>query len=626
MKKISYLLALVCWALAANGSTSITTSTVSGHWTMAGSPYLVYNTITVSTGQALTIDPGVSVIFQGVYELDVIGILSAKGTSGSPINFDIQDTTGWSAGYLTGSHTGGWLGISFSPCSSTMTDTSALICCNFQHMKLGSVGLFRNLHVSHCNFYNNAGGALGLASWDSTGTISPEVENCDFHDNIAVVGSLLSINNSHSPVWYIHDNAFHNNVISAGGNAISGINSRFIFEGNSIYQNNTDLLSDTVGNAFIFYYQGGYFVSFSENRVYENTCGLHGVIFFDGGMADLNSNYICNNQHRLAMICAAADGGGAVFLARSGTLASVFTVRNNVIANNYSPLYGGGIYIYDAPALIANNTIVHNKAPRGSGIDLWMIGSNTVCIKNNILFGNENDGFTAPLSDNVHLSDLSGTTGVKFDHNWTTHLFYADFVLFNYSTGTANILTDTNTNIIGSNPGMISPTLTANVTESALTADFRLLATSACIDMGTDSAVVPGTADHAAHNRIYGDFVDIGAYEYGAPALPSWPLVRTDSIYANCCNIEMYTLGVEKLNEHRNIKVYPNPASGTVFMATPDARGTLIINDIAGKTVAEKNVTGKLTSFDIRTIPRGTYFAVWLDGSGGKTTQKIVVE
>src|ERR1035441_6757608 len=59
MKKVSCILLLLCCAVFVNASTSITTPNVSGHWTLAGSPYEVFNNITVNAGQSLIIDPGV---------------------------------------------------------------------------------------------------------------------------------------------------------------------------------------------------------------------------------------------------------------------------------------------------------------------------------------------------------------------------------------------------------------------------------------------------------------------------------------------------------------------------------------------------------------------------------------
>jgi hypothetical protein len=73
-------------------------------------------------------------------------------------------------------------------------------------------------------------------------------------------------------------------------------------------------------------------------------------------------------------------------------------------------------------------------------------------------------------------------------------------------------------------------------------------------------------------------------------------------------------------------KIYPNPACSSVFITTSEANGSVQLQDITGNIIVQKQVTGTLTSFDIHSIPRGIYFAVWNDGSGAKSVQKFVVE
>src|SRR3972149_12202018 len=59
--------------------TSIPAGNVSGTWNLAGSPYQIQGSIQIPDGQTLTIDPGVTVDFQGTYKLNVQGRLLAIG-------------------------------------------------------------------------------------------------------------------------------------------------------------------------------------------------------------------------------------------------------------------------------------------------------------------------------------------------------------------------------------------------------------------------------------------------------------------------------------------------------------------------------------------------------------------
>ena len=96
--------------------------------------------------------------------------------------------------------------------------------------------------------------------------------------------------------------------------------------------------------------------------------------------------------------------------------------------------------------------------------------------------------------------------------------------------------------------------------------------------------------------------IDIGAYEYFSPA-----------VTANA------TAPASMMG------VYPNPASILLFISTPAAKGAVVIRDVTGNIVAQKNVAGSITSFDIHTLPRGVYLASWKN-VGKETTGKVIVE
>ncbi len=56
-------------------------------WVLTGSPFIVYQGVTIPPTITLTIEPGVSVRFTGTYVLTTNGILNAQGTSLAPITF-----------------------------------------------------------------------------------------------------------------------------------------------------------------------------------------------------------------------------------------------------------------------------------------------------------------------------------------------------------------------------------------------------------------------------------------------------------------------------------------------------------------------------------------------------------
>src|SRR5262249_40752078 len=81
--------ALLAGPVAASAQVACTTTIPAGlvaaqSWTLAGSPYCVEGNIQVSL---LTIEPGVQVLVDGPYEIDVLSTITAVGTSEAPILF-----------------------------------------------------------------------------------------------------------------------------------------------------------------------------------------------------------------------------------------------------------------------------------------------------------------------------------------------------------------------------------------------------------------------------------------------------------------------------------------------------------------------------------------------------------
>ncbi len=635
MKNLLILTCLLISSLGTNAATSISTPTVSGNWTLAGSPYKIYNDITISSGQSLVIDPGVTVLFQGSFNILVAGSLHAVGTFSSPIIFDVQDTSGWHID-TSGASIGGWRGIQFETYLSTTPDISEISYCNFSHLKYGNISLNRGIHFSYCNFSNNRAGITVL----NTGGIGGhEIDHCEFFNNIAHLGSMVGLFDT-SAEWYVHDNNFYDNKFGNAG-VLRCMASRMLFSKNNVHHNSP---LDTILNNLIIVQAWSNIPStvvFAENMIYENRTNDCGAITCCFSIVDFNRNYICNNSQLNASHCGLTDGGGALFLIGSSDYAgtslgyginSVYTIRNNIFANNYSASWGGAIYIYSARTLIANNVFVNNKAPRSGAIDCCLSDTSTICIRNNIFEGNVSTD--SVLGSAITTITIFNVTRLKFDHNYTDRPLYKDLfvnVVSGYPLSQVNYISDTNTNITGTSPGFVNPTLTADHTESAISSDFNLLMTSPCINKGFDSATVPSSADFAGNRRIH-DTVDIGAYEFGAPLALSIPAVEMDTVFKNCCNLIIRypqpatnTKDLKTSYNTIDIQTYPNPATSVVFITMPEPNGKIEIRDITGKLQAEKLVSTSMISFDVQPLPRGIYFATW-SLKGNRITKKLVLE
>jgi hypothetical protein len=591
MKKI-LLSFFICFAFVANASTSITTPTVSGHWTLAGSPYLIYNDITINSGTSLIIDPGVEVIVQGHYVITVYGGICAIGSDSQYINFHVQDTTGWS---VDTSDAGGWIGIDLR--NGVPADSSSFRYCNIYDLKNGGISCYNtNIIISNCNLYHNSSCVLASSSSDTL-INSFELSTCNIHDNKSTVTSVIC---SFSFVNInIHGCQFYNNITQADMTWIYYCD--ILFLNNQLYQN---VQLDTSNVATLEIHNSTVLVQ--GNKIHHNISLYDGALSLYDCNADIIRNLICNNQSALSgsggLTCSIIQGGGGIRLTAYDDTFDVChsTIRDNIITNNDAEYAGSAIYIYSANALIANNQVVNNTS-NNAAIFIYnyspMFGHRSVVMKNNLLYNNITG------SDTFNISIEEGDT-IDYDHNWTQVPFTADISHMGYS---YTVLTgDTLTNIIGTDPGMIAPTLIPGITDSALTANFALLATSPCINMGDTSGADPDSVDYAGNPRTYGAYIDIGAFE---------------SIHSPGT---LNTVNIPK--SQKTIEVYPNPAVNLIFVSTTTAGGALTIKDISGNIIAQKQVTGTLTSFDIHSLPRGIYFAIWNDGSGAKSVQKFVVE
>jgi len=93
----------------------------------------------------------------------------------------------------------------------------------------------------------------------------------------------------------------------------------------------------------------------SHNIICNNSATRGGGIFITGSPI-IENNLIMNNSVTVAGAGIVSYGGGC-------------TIQNNMITDNYSEHYGGGIHIEDSDTVrIINNVIVNNIASAGGGI------------------------------------------------------------------------------------------------------------------------------------------------------------------------------------------------------------------------------------------------------------------
>jgi predicted outer membrane repeat protein len=275
----------------------------------------------------LTIDPGVKVIFNDFYHIDVKGTILAEGTEGNKIEFTVLDTSG----YHDFSHTG-WDGIEFNDPADD-NDESVFDYCSFSFAKEesndgGAIRIYDYKDVSITNSifkYNqtdNKGGAIGIEE-----DAEAFIDNCTFLYNVAEYGGGAISVGCYSGEYYVAP------IIQ-----------------NSHFEGNQSLSTSYGGGAIKT-------SAYAKTRIINNTITGNSSNHHGGGIL--------------------ASGYGAPF------------IYGNLIYNNTSDgYYGGGIKIsYDSSPYIANNTIIGNDAYYGGGIHCGYYDGTTTIV-NNIIISN----------------------------------------------------------------------------------------------------------------------------------------------------------------------------------------------------------------------------------------------
>lgn len=222
-----------------HAQTTIPGGVVSGLWTYSGSPYMVNGEISVPDSQALTIQPGVEVIFTGHHQFFIDGQLLAIGVPDSMITFTAQDTST------------GWLGIEFRNIP-LHNDSSKLVYCKvsraFNRQTTISpegrgVGVrgSNQVVVSHCEITHNT-----IIGDNTTGGAGLGISNCTpviTHNFIAYNkamgghGGGVVINIPDSLKLVLANNLIYKNVAHGGAGVACAGDSRPILINNTIVNN-----------------------------------------------------------------------------------------------------------------------------------------------------------------------------------------------------------------------------------------------------------------------------------------------------------------------------------------------------------------------------------------------------
>lgn len=295
LRAMVILMAVVCvfMVIPAKGTNISVSGTIAAPTTWSVDTVKVTGDLLISNGVTLTINPGVKVIFQGHYKIDVQGRILASGTSSAPIYFAINDTTGFTNMTIPA---GGWGGIRFDS-TLAVNDTSKFAWCHFTNGKANGTGdlahggglyiyYFNKVTVQHSTFNrcraSNDGGAICVKS--ATAFISGN----NFLNGNCARGGGVYCENAYPRV---ERNTFNGNYASSMGGCICVSNAAApaildnLFYGNLAY----------LGGAIAFF-NGGAMTTLVSNTIVDNRANYGGGISSIATDASLTNNIIWGNE------------------------------------------------------------------------------------------------------------------------------------------------------------------------------------------------------------------------------------------------------------------------------------------------------------------------------------------
>ena len=231
--------------------TQIETGDISGHWTMAGHPYIVNGDVTIPDGQSLVIDPGVWVKCSDRIQFMVNGSLQAIGdtsNTGSIVFTAVNPELGWGHIGFDGTSASNPASV-FRHCIFEYGSAPPPVPFSSPYNSGGAIGIrnYSNVVIGNCIFHHNralfngqykaSGGAIAL--WTS----SPEIRNCVFSSNSANWSGGITIYAASSPTianCLFYRNTSLNYTLDGGGAMVISTNSSPILLNNTFGNNHSN--------------------------------------------------------------------------------------------------------------------------------------------------------------------------------------------------------------------------------------------------------------------------------------------------------------------------------------------------------------------------------------------------
>ncbi len=380
--KITIILILASF-IKIQSQTIIPAGYVYGDWVANESPYLIQGDILVQHDDRLAIAPGVEVIFQGPYNFEIQGRLSAIGTPSEMITFTIEDTTGFYSGNFNG-----WSGLVFSGLNYPPAENSYINYCQIQFSSQNGICCidYPKLIIDNSSISNNLG--FGITLYDFSDI---QINTTSIYGNKS--GGIQAFYSAPQ----VQDFSIFENTgsgIKLTGNSITG--NIAAFNNGNIYSNYS--MQDGGGMAV---YDGAD-ITVSDVYIHSNNAVNGGGIYCENAEGNFNNVSVLENS---------ADNGGGLCLINFG----VMNFTEALIASNTANLEGGAAYVFDSELSISKGTISNNYTDGScGGLYYEMLMGTQSLITNSIIWNNfPNELISTDFLPTVSYSDIkNGFEGI----------------------------------------------------------------------------------------------------------------------------------------------------------------------------------------------------------------------
>ncbi len=406
-------------------------------------------------------DNGITLSFGQFKVFSVAGSVIIKGSEDKPVTL----TSRWNTQYSE------WFGVLLGTATSSDYGDAFFEWVIFEK----AANRHRTSPGSPASFTENLGGAVNIRNDRDKEGFTVTFNNCTFRDNV-----------SRNPLVAPNDQTGRGAAVYL--NSQDPLNTIDVLFSNCRFINNTADGNNTYGGAI--YAHGN--APIIENCYFENNHATYGGALSINKIYDTRTNFIAGN----VFYSNSAVEGGALYLNHSANSSSLPTTvfQNNTFVQNTASSSGGGAVVrFNENQIVFNNNLFRDNNALGDP-DVYgeghsvliIVDSNALDYPDIIFESNSIEGF-----------DL-------IDDQFNDYVSYAKFIPFSFYNMELNYVAVNN---IYNNPLLYD--------------NYKIDYTSPCFDSGyliteneNDYMYYSLSHDVDGENRIAGQSIDIGAFEY----------------------------------------------------------------------------------------------------------------